>query len=304
MKYGFSFNNIHSNSIDGLTVKTVSRPITPEMRDNKFIVPHADGAVFTATANPLKRPFYETRVFTISMMLRASGILELTKKLAKISEWLTGTGTLKFDDTPLVAWEATGVSSIDYAPERRGTKAVMSVSFEVQPFGHLPWSVADGPMLGQDYVYLGDSLPIGEGSNFYMVMTGSQVELEVLNYGSHYAQPVITVKTTGTEKRIGAISVIANGDAKMNIYTSGDTMIADCKRHILTDGDNKNIMTGDTASIGFSGQFIELRPGVNTLKFQKSPSATSANLEITVDYIPNTIWDFDFDSIEWGDQNA
>ena len=186
MKYGFSFKGIHTKEFAGLTVKTASRPIKPDMRDTVFTVPYMDGSQSTADKNPYGREFYGTRQFTVTMFLTAEDFSRLNKKLAKISSWLTGSGELIFDDTPLIIWDAKAAGSVDYAPERAGKKAVLSITFEVQPFGHLAWSINDGPEIGQEGIYLGDNIPLGpdEQSNT-VTLTESRTTgtINVLNYG-------------------------------------------------------------------------------------------------------------------------
>lgn len=301
MKYGFSFNAIHSNSISGLVVKTVSRPITSAMRDSKFTVPLADGEYGTATKNLMGRAFYDTRIFTVSMQLAASNITSLYEKLTSISEWLTGPGILVFDDTAAVQWETLSVAPIDFAPERQGTKAVLAVSFEVQPYGSLAWNTTHGPMIGTGGVPLDTALPLDSEVYYSAVMQGGTLTMNVLNYGGRYVRPVVTVNVnnTSTDNSIGSISVIANGDHKMELYTAGKTMIADCKNHTLTDGDGCSIIGGSNSNQGFSGRFIELRPGGNVLEFERVNPASGGKLDISVDFAPQVMWGLNFGDIEW-----
>ena len=309
MKYGFSFKGIHTKEITGLTVKTASRPIKADMRDTVFTVPFMDGSISTAVNNPYRREFYEARRFTMTMMLTAEDFTGLNKKLAKISSWLTGRGELIFDDTPLIVWDATAAGSVDYMPERAGRKAVLSVSFEVQPFGRLAWGVNECPAIGQDGIYLGDNIPIGLGEANTVTLTESDTSksFTVINYGDRYVRPIVTMKSVsnGPSAYVGSITVTVNGDEENSMMTGPGrevkTVIVNCEKHTVTDDDGKNIL-GRSAidETWFSGRFIELPPGKNTLSLFRSAHEGAGDAEVTVDFTPAYMWDADFDMTDWG----
>ena len=301
MKYGFSFKGKHTNEFAGLTVKTASRPIKPDMRDAVFTAPYADGSQSTADKNPYGREFYETRQFTVTMFLTADDFTSLNRKLAKISSWLTGSGELIFDDTPLVIWNAKAAGAVDYAPERAGKKAVLSISFEVQPFGHLVWGIGDGPVIGQAGIYLGDNIPIGlDGQNNTVTLTASASSktLTVLNYGDRYVRPVITIRPAAYA---GEVTVSISGSENSMMIDSGSgvkTVVIDCDRHTVTDENGNNIMgrpEGD--KVCFSGRFTELPPGKSTLLISRTSG--EGNAEVTVDFAPMLMWDANFDDVDW-----
>ena len=310
MKYGFSFKGTHTKEFAGLTVKTTSRPIKSDMRDAVFTAPYMDGSISTASNNPYGREFYESRQFVVTMFLTAENLVRLNKKLAKISSWLTGSGELIFDDAPLIIWDARAAGSVDYAPERAGKKAVLTITFEVQPFGRLAWHVTDGPELGQDGIYLGDNLPLGMGTGGYTVTVESLENLIVsqgiLNYGDRPVRPVITFRTlgSGSVPDMGIITIRVNGDSgnEMTLYAGNEvkTFIADCEKHALTNIDGKNIMGRNPKLVNFSGRFIELPPGENRLIITRRAGASAADIEITVDFMPRYMWDADFDAVDWG----
>ena len=312
MKYGFSFKGIHTSEFAGLTVKTASRPIKPDMRDAVFTAPFMDGSMSTASNNPYGREFYEARQFSVTMFLTAVNLTSLNKKLAKISAWLTGSGELIFDDTPLIVWEARAAGAVDYAPERAGKKAVLSVSFEVQPFGSLVWSAANGPEIGQETIRLGDNLPIGMGGGNYkatIVETPSATHVAGMvftNYGDRPVRPVITMKSvsSGASARIGTVTVSVNDsdENKMTLYSGRNVklVVADCNKHTLTDGDGMSIMGGGSELVNISGRFIELPPGSNRLRFSRLGIEGAGDVEVTIDFIPLYMWDIDLDETDWG----
>lgn len=309
MKYGFSFKGIHTKEFAGLTVKTASRPIKPEMRDAMFTAPFADGAQSTAKNNPYGREFYEGRQFTVNMFLTADNSVKLNKKLAKISSWLTGSGELIFDDTPLIVWDARAAGSVDYAPERAGRKAVLSVSFEVQPFGRLLWSAGDGSEIGQDNVYLGDNLPIGalDGYNTEILVEGDRYgSITMVNYGDRYVRPIVEMRlmSVGAAAHIGAVKVTVNGDDKNSMMLGPGrnvkVIIVDCDKHTVTDDDGNNILGRGTDETWFSGNFIELPPGKNTLSLERLSNDGDGDVEVKVDFTTAYMWDVDFDETDWG----
>ena len=303
MKYGFSFKGTHTGSIPGLTVRTASRPIKPETRDTKFIVPFADGAISTAADNPYRREFYEPRIFTMTMMLTAGNMMILNKRLEKVSSWLTGTGKLIFDDTPLIEWDAAAYGSVDYAPERSGTKAVISVSFEAAPFGRLAWNVLDGPKIGQRGIYLRDELPLGPGK-YVITMREDETDsvlFPINNCGDRHIRPIIRMRATGTDSSARTGIVKIDVDSSEMVVSGGEivkTAIVDCDKHTVTDAHGSNILGRlYTDQVWITGEFTELQPGRNSLSVKRIVHEGDGGIEIEFDFVPEFIWDADIERI-------
>ncbi len=306
MKYGFSFKGTHTKEFQGLTVKTASRPIKPEMRNQTFTAPFADGAVSAADKNPYGREFYEGRVFTMVMTLTAPDFPELNARLEKISVWLMGSGELIFDDSPLISWDARAVGSVDYAPERAGTRAILSAAFEVSPFGRLVWRAPDGPEISRVGIRLGDQIPIGADAEGYMkdIAEDKTERMVINNYGDAHVRPIITIRALNSDSsaRIGTVTLEIPGKASMTISGGSQvkTAIADCGRHIVTD-ENGNVIFGRAANqVWISGGFLELPPGRSSLYVSRTAHAGSGGVSVAVDFAPAYMWSTSVNDIDWG----
>ena len=300
MKNGFSFKGIHSRDM-GVTVKSQNRPIIPEVKKTEYSALLMDGNYDFSRANPYNREFYKNRSFELQIYINGANLNELNKKVMKISSWLMGTGDLIFDDTPNVKWIATRSGAISYAPELRGKKAILSVEFEVLPFGYGLWSTCEDITLGSE-IFIGTNIPIDMPSQYTFNLTGvSQEEtvLKFINYGERPIRPVITIMTD-IKTRLSNIVLTHNGkelECSMGHYK----YVIDCQKQQITSDVFSSSLMGR-----FSGEFFEFEPGECEMGFTYLFGGVSGeeNVTVTIDFLPQVLWDFDFDSMDWGDNDA
>ena len=117
MEFGFTYKGRHTRAF-GVTSRTKSRSLLPETKRYVYDAPAKDGSYDFTEANEFDRAFYKDRVFDMTLTVTASSLIELSRKAAKIAAWLTGAGTLVFDDAPLVMWQARAASDVAYTPEK------------------------------------------------------------------------------------------------------------------------------------------------------------------------------------------
>lgn len=285
MKTGYKFKGKHSSEF-GITMKTASRPIHPEVKSYKYETPLMDGSYDFSASNPYGREFYQNRIFTLSLQIHAENIFELQKKISSISIWHRGSGELIFDDMPAVIWEATVLNSIDYAPERSGHKAILTVSFEVKPFSKAMFSTLNGPEIGYG-IAIDSAVPL----DMPMHMTFNTNTFTVKNIGSWYIRPVITLSS---ESYTFDIMTLSCGEKKISLKNIGsgiNTIVLDMKRQTVTDGSGKSLMKY------FSGEFFEIPPG----ECEITAAANFTGFKVTVDYIPEFMYDFYAD---WSEDDA
>ncbi|MCC8160127.1 MAG: phage tail family protein [Oscillospiraceae bacterium] len=271
MRIGFRFKGLYSGDFEGVTVKTSDRPIRPETKDTTYSPTNADGEQSFAAANFYGHEYYEDKIFQMEIGIAANDIYDLQNKLTKISTWIMGRGTLIFDDTPLVKWDARIIDTVAYAPEYRGRKAKITVKYRVKPFGELVFDTLDGPYI-DDALYLDSEIPLDIGE--YFTLTGAG-EHNVINIGDMPVRPVITV--TGAEEEV---SLECNGITLTVPYSA----VIDCERYTVTDEDGNSLMTD------VSGDFPELLPGGNIITVTSDEDIT-----ITVNYEARFIHNADFD---------
>ncbi|MDO5398215.1 MAG: phage tail family protein [bacterium] len=293
MRTGFTFKGRHSSEF-GMTMATKSRPILPEQRSSMIDLPGHDGSLDYAYMNDYGRAMYMNRTFTIVLHAAAQDIYELQQKIARVGAWLSGSGELLFDDLPEVIWEAAVKGSIDYAPELHGQKALLTVNFEVQPFSHATFGTDEGPQIGMD-IPIGSDIPIGMDE--VMIFTGSgNADLEVYNYGTAPVRPVIEVSDSSGKLSNGwSISC-----GEKTIVISAHSNAASLYRLDLEHYELKaRLLSGTWMNVlgALSGQFFELAPGINTLRFSFNDNV---NYSIKISYVPEFIYGADFG----GDEDA
>lgn len=272
MRAGFKFKDKHTNDF-GVTAQTQSRPIRPETKQYTSEAPLTDDEYDFSEANMHGRRMYKNRTFKMDLSVIADNLTALQKKLSKLAVWLTGKGSLTFDDSPMVKWDATVDDTIEYKPEH-GKSAVLSVVFKVKSFARLIFSVFDGPCL-DDEILLDDDIPLDISSYFTFTGTGTHSH-KVTNIGEVPVRPVIIVSET-TDR----LSLSCNG----HTLTVPGGCVIDCEKQIVT-GENGSLMGGA------SGTFFELMSGENILTI-----SNTAKIEIS--YEPRYFHDADLSEVHF-----
>lgn len=149
MRSGFTFKGIHSSKF-GITAKTRSRSVLPEMKYSSVESPLIDGVYDFSAANEYGHAFYNDRFFEIQIQAAAYNLRELEKKVSKIAVWLRGNGELRFDDMPLVKFKCSVISEMGFVPEWHGKTTVMTAVFRAEPFGECIFDTVSGPELNSE----------------------------------------------------------------------------------------------------------------------------------------------------------
>ena len=126
----FSFKGLTSASF-GLSVQTVSEPITAAVKQKIHVPEFRDGSIdFSGLTGTLK---YEDKVFEYKCSFKCAGLTEFKQKVRSLGEWLTGKGTLitTFGETYSNARCYGGITT---APQLYGQYGEFNVSFAVKPF--------------------------------------------------------------------------------------------------------------------------------------------------------------------------
>lgn len=264
MPIGFSYKGKHSYRDFGALLQSKSRPILPQKRQKYVDLPNRDGSPNLAAVNDYRRAMYDNRTFTVALLIRADEIVELETKISRVAEWLVGNGALIFDDMPNVQWDATVDSAVDYAPERYGKKAILTVSFTVQPFSQALFSVGTGVYLGEA-TPLGASITLGAVDN-YDVIEGVGGSIKINNVGTAWARPLVRVtRASGAAVRSWRMSL---GGRTLRI--AADDVISNTGWEVDLDTYNVYRLTGTGREINagaLEGSFFELPPGESWLAF-------------------------------------
>lgn len=284
MMIGFKFKGRHSSEF-GIVAKTKSKPIVAEQKVYTYDVPGADGEIDMSECNEFGRTMYKPRLIEIELQISASGISELQKKAARIAAWLTGKGELIFDDSYGAKWDARISSDISFAPELAGKKAVMSVVFKTD-MGKATFTTGEGVLL-KDCISLDSNLPLDLAESFKYSLGVGENNIKIVNIGDFYAKPVLKFSK-------GAENITINcRDKKIMLEDIESDIIFDCERCTVTDSEGNNLL------LKKQGGFFELAPGINDCSVYVSGAC-----EMNVDYVPRTMYDFDFAGVDWGDENA
>ncbi|MDY3971597.1 MAG: phage tail family protein [Clostridia bacterium] len=282
MRNGFKFNGHHSSEFD-VTVRTKSRPIRPEAKSFTIDLPSRDGEYDFSLSNPQKREHFHDRTFIVTLSLYAENLMKMQNKLMEISKWLTGRGTLIFDDIPSVIWNGKITDEIIYMPEHDGRKAVLEVSFRVQPFGSCIFGT-EGPVMDCVEVHLDSTIPI-DFDELYTVSAANGQSINIINFGDRPIRPVITI--TG-----GASDMTLRMNGKTLDFSAGGDVVVDCEKQTVTNANG---------SVMVSGEFPELQSGDNVLYVGNSNSDT---LNFDISFTPQFMYGADLDNLDWGDNYA
>lgn len=281
MRNGFKFRDNHSSEF-GVTVRTKSRPIRPEVKSVTVDLPCRDGVYDFSRANPMGREYFYERVITVSISVTSSSLEAMQNKLSALARWLTGEGDLIFDDMPHTVWHGRILDEIIYLPEHAGKSAVLEISFRVKPFSTCVFS-SEGPELDCS-IPVGTNIPLDIKVYLRGMLYGNG-NVKILNFGDRPVRPVI--KITGEAEDI----IISNGEKTLSFSVSGDAII-DCENQNVTDSEGY-------AKV--SGEFFELQSGVNTLQIENS---NTSELNIEVSYSPEFTYGVDFEAIDWSVYDA
>ena len=258
-----------------------------------------DGSYDFSAANNAGREFYNDRVFELDIQMTASRLDELERKCARAASWLTGSGELVFDSMPLVVWTGRFVSELSFTPERHGKKAVISAVFQARPIGRASFTTGGGIRLG-DGVPLDSDIPFDMSAYFEKRLAHGENEIDFVNLGDFYVRPVLRfcfgdTKTMFAEQTVtGAKNItITYRDSKIMLEGIAADAVVDLEKCVVTDSSGNSLMNK------MQGNFFELPPGRSTLSVYVSAPCT-----LVIDYAPQTIYDFDFSSIDWGDAYA
>ncbi len=282
MRNGFKFNGRHSSEFD-VTVRTKSRPIRPEAKRFTIDLPSRDGEYDFSLSNPQKREHFYDRTFIVTLSLYAENLMKMQNKLMEVSQWLTGRGELVFDDIPSVIWRGKIVDEIIYMPEHDGRKAVLEVSFRVEPFGSCIFG-KEGPVLDCIPVHLCSTIPI-ELDKLYTVSAGNGKSIHIINFGDRPVPPVFSITGNASD-----MTLRMNGKT-LDFSADGDVVV-DCEKQTVTNANG---------SVMVSGEFPELLPGDNVLYIGNSNSDT---LNFDISFTPQFMYGADLDNLDWGDNYA
>lgn len=284
MRTGFKFKGRHSSDF-GIVAKTKSKPIVPEQKVYTYDLPGADGEIDMSECNEYGRTMYKSRLIEIELQISAGDLSELQRTAARIAAWLTGKGELIFDDSYGTKWDARVSSDISFAPELAGKKAVMSVVFKTD-MGKATFTTGEGVLL-KDCISLDSNLPLDLAEKFKFSLSVGENNIKIANVGDFYTKPIFRFSE-------GAENVTINCNGKRIIAEDIEKdVIIDCERYIVTDSEGNNLLKKK------QGSFFELAPGLNDCSVYVSGAC-----EMTVDYVPMTMYDFDFACVDWGDGNA
>lgn len=284
MRTGFKFKGRHSSDF-GIVAKTKSKPIVPEQKVYTYDLPGADGEIDMSECNEYGRTMYKSRLIEIELQISAGDLSELQRTAARIAAWLTGKGELIFDDSYGAKWDARVSSDISFAPELAGKKAVMSVIFKTD-MGKATFTTGEGVLL-KDCISLDSNLPLDLAEKFKFSLSVGENNIKIANVGDFYTKPIFRF-SEGAEN----VTINCNGKRIMAEDIEKDVII-DCERYIVTDSEGNNLLKKK------QGSFFELAPGLNDCSVYVSGAC-----EMTVDYVPMTMYDFDFACVDWGDGNA
>ena len=125
---GFTFRNIHSSTF-GIGVRSVDRSLIPELRKNEFVIPGRHGTVDFGLNT------YEKRLIQVRVgLLENADWFAFRTKAREIASWLSGKGSLVFDDELDKAYDAAVYNYVGIEQIQALPAGIVTIVFECQPF--------------------------------------------------------------------------------------------------------------------------------------------------------------------------
>ena len=127
MHSGFTLNGKHSSEF-GLYLKTINRPLLPELRKREIFVPGRNG-VYDFKGNT-----YENRLIEQQCTVIKNTMSDLRQQARLIAGWLKDKGQIRYDDEPDKYYIGRAYSSVPL--ENIVGLGVFTLIFEVEPFAY------------------------------------------------------------------------------------------------------------------------------------------------------------------------
>lgn len=303
---GITFKGRHSSEFSA-AVKTKTRPVTADVKETLYSAPLADGSVDFSDVNGYGHEFYEDKIIELEFAFTADNIIKLQQKAGRIAGWLSGKGTLVFDDSPLVEWDARILSSADFKISAGGRAGQITAAFRVKPFAKFMYSTMDDVLIGDSKVLIGDALPLGGVKQEYILTSAAAAKTidfsPILNPGDEYIRPVITVQRPDDGGVFaGSVEMELNGVKVLDIEDMSQTfincavIILDLKNYSVR-GESQAGALENITELNKAYNYVDIKPGFNSLRLTSSedlPSGTRISVEFTPGFFFNGDWsDFD-----------
>lgn len=127
MSRGFTFCGTHS-SVFGIIFLSTNRRMLPARRRSTIIIPGRDGYRYTGIST------YDERAITVTCSFLAEHVDDIPARARLVAAWLSGRGSLAFDDEPGKYYVAEVVDGIDL--ERAYRVVSFPVTFVCEPFAY------------------------------------------------------------------------------------------------------------------------------------------------------------------------
>ncbi len=271
---GITYRNKHSRRDIGVVTRTVNRPVVPPVRSIDETIPYRDGTLDYSELDG--RLFYDDKILEIEIAVVKKDLQSLHKKISKVISWICGGyGDLIFDDMPYVVWIAKPIKIDGIAPELQRVGKT-TVQFRCHPFNRLYFD-STGVALDSD-IQLDDDIKLGYGddSDIHVASGDSVINIDYIGTAPVSPQIIINGEIKAVKLSLSGRSLLVD---LPNAISSYDGIILDCEgwRCLGCNGDDLTRYT--------SGDFLELRPGSNTINI-----TVLGACDIQLVYYPNYMY--------------
>lgn len=301
---GITFKGRHSSEFSA-AVKTKTRPVTADVKETLYSAPLADGSVDFSDVNGYGHEFYEDKIIELEFAFTADNIIKLQQKAGRIAGWLSGKGTLVFDDSPLVEWDARILSSADFKISAGGRAGQITAAFRVKPFAKFMYSTMDDVLIGDSKVLIGDALPLGGVKPYYTFDFTNMLweTFSVYNPGDEYIRPVITI-TRASGTFLGSIEIMLNNtdikpfciDLTEEKYVD---VIFNLEKYTVT-GITPGNTEEDITSLNTASCYADLKPGANQVRIQGTAFSQPGGVAVKFEFAPGFFFNGDWSDFDAG----
>ena len=246
---GFTFNGQHTEDYR-IYFTTSNIPLLPQMRTQEETVLERDGVFIYEDG-------YNNKTIELNCsFVGANNIKERRQILRRIASWLRQEGELVFDNEPDKFYKGKIYNQIDLS--LFASYDEFNLIFNVDPFAYSRWDNQELLQNMQGIEVDGRLVPYMQ-TKFTNISSNRTVTLS--NLGNYEVSPVIELDGSADSVTISA------GDKSFSVTGISDTTYIDCNNFIAYEfiGGNKVNKLND-----FSGQFIELKEGLNSVTIEGS----------------------------------
>lgn len=248
MRY-FTFNNQTSEDY-GIIVNKIRRPVLPELRPRKLIIPGKDGAW----------DFGNNTYEEISIGIDCTLVQPISKRalIRSLSAWLSQKSELSFSDEAEKYY--IGRIYATFAEEIEGAVGSFTIEFICDPYAYAAQEAYNDTYIWDDTWIFDAGLYWPNESTFDWLYFRQGMCL--YNYSPQTTDIIITV--TGSVEGVKITHTESGKFLDLGVTISSETVIINTETYTIEDGSGNNLLN----SLSLDSEFFKIQSEVNSFIFE------------------------------------